>query len=144
MRFRAPLLISAVLIVAAGALAPVQAGTPKPFSKKVAFVDETPDPSGYLLGSEHCLGELPREKPVRVVLPAAGVLDISITGFTGEWSLLITEPSGKVIGSADADAPKTESTSLRLKQGGPVDILPCNLFGTFEATLSYSYRYKKP
>ena len=143
MRIRTTVVAGAVVVAAAGALAPAQAGPPKPFAKSVTFTDDTPDPTGYLLGSEHCLGELPREKPVRVVVPAAGVVDIAISGFTGEWSLLITEPSGKVVGSADADAPKTEATTLRLKKATTIDILPCNLFGTSEAKLTYSYRYKK-
>lgn len=141
---RALVTTSVLLLAAGGALAPAQAGPPKPFSKTMVFVDQTPDPSGYLLGPEHCLGQLPREKPVRVTVPAAGVLDIAITGFSGEWSLLIMDPSGKKIASADADAPATEATSLRLKQAAVLDILPCNLFGTFEATLTYSYRYKAP
>lgn len=129
--------------VAVAPLAPAQAGPPKPFSKTVTFTDATPDPSAYLLGPEHCQGRLPGESPVAVAIPGPGLVDIAITGFTGEWSLMITNPAGDVIGTADADAPATEAMTLRVRKAGTINILPCNIAGTSEATLSYSYRYKK-
>ena len=89
------------------------------------------------------MGRLPAEKPVPVTIPGPGNVEIAISGFTGEWSLMVTDAQGELIGSADADAPATESMSLRMKRSGKINILPCNLFGTFEAQLSYSYRYKK-
>ena len=143
MRSRTILLMGALVTVAAGSLAPAQAAPPKPFSKTVTFVDSTPDPSAYFLGPEHCQGKLPREAPVSVVIPGPGVVSIAITGFTGEWSLMITNPAGDVIGTADADAPATEAMTLRVKRAGRIDILPCNLAGSFEAKQSYGYRYKK-
>jgi hypothetical protein len=142
---RRPALLAGLLALtaAAGALAPAHAAPPKPFSKTVTFVDSTPDPSAYFLGPEHCLGQLPKEKPVQVALPGPGVVTIAITGFTGEWSLLVTNPAGDVIGVADADAPATEKLTMRVRKAQRIDILPCNLAGTFEAQLTYSYAYKK-
>lgn len=130
-------------VLAAGSLAPAQAGPPAPFSRTVTFVDNTPDPSGYVLGPEHCMGRLPAEQPVPVNVPGPGTVDIAISGFSGEWSLLITDKDGEVVGVADADAPATESMTMRLKRAGKINILPCNLFGTNEARLTYSYKYKK-
>lgn len=144
MKRRPTLLVGALVVTAAGMHAPAQAAPPpKPFSRTVVFVDQTPDPSAYFLGPEHCLGQLPREAPVQVQVPGPGVVDIAISGFTGEWSLLVFSQKGDVIGVADADAPATESMKLRVRKAGRIDILPCNLFGTFEATLTYSYAYKK-
>lgn len=143
MRIRATLLATLLAVATAGSLAPAFATTPAPFSKTVTFVDDTPDPSAFFLGPEHCQGQLPAESPVTVKIPSSGVVDIAISGFSGEWSLMITDQAGKVLGTADADAPATEATSLRMKRGGTINILPCNLAGTFEATLKYSYRYKK-
>lgn len=130
-------------VLAAGSLAPAQAGPPAPFSRTVIFVDNTPDPTGYVLGPEHCSGRLPAEAPVPVNVPGPGTLDIAISGFTGEWSLLVTDKDGEVIATADADAPATESMTMRLKRAAKINILPCNLFGTNEAKLTYSYKYKK-
>lgn len=140
---RRTVLTALALAVAAGALAPAHAAPPKPFTKTVTFVDQTPDPSAYFLGPEHCLGQLPREKPVSVAIPAAGTVAIAISGFTGEWSLLVMNPAGDVIGVADADAPATEKLTMKLRKAGRIDILPCNLFGTFEASLTYSWAPKK-
>jgi len=142
MRIRTIVVVGVLASSAATPLLPAQAGPPKPFSKTMVFVDDTPDPSAYFLGPEHCLGQLPREKPVPVTIPGPGVFDIAISGFTGEWSLLVAEPSGKIVATADADAPKTEATSIRFKKATKIEILPCNLAGTFEAKLVYSYKYK--
>ena len=134
------------LLCAAAVLAvvtPAEAAPPKGFSKTLTFVDETPDPSAYLLGPEHCLGRLPREKPVVVTIPGTGIVRIAISGFLGEWSLLVSNAAGDVIATADADAPATESLEMRLKKAQRIQILPCNLAGTFEAKLTYSYTYKK-
>ena len=147
MRVRPVLCAAAVCAVGpalAGTVLPQAAAAPPgPFSKTVTFVDSTPDPSAYILGPEHCLGQLPRENPVPVMIPAAGTVEISITGFTGEWSLLVTDPKGDVIATADADAPATEKLTMRVRKAGRIDILPCNLAGTFEAKLSYAYAPKK-
>lgn len=143
MRSRSLLLTAAVATMAAGAFTPAQAAPPASFSKTVTFVDKTPDPSAYFLGPEHCMGRLPAEKPVPVSIPGPGMVEIAISGFTGEWSLMVTDAAGDLIASADADAPATESMSLRMRRAGKINILPCNLAGTFEAQLRYSYRYKK-
>lgn len=140
---RTALLTSCLALLGGGLLAPAHAGPPASFSKTVTFVDRTPDPSAYFLGPEHCMGRLPAEKPVVVAIPASGVVSIDIRGFTGEWSLMVTNPKGAVIGVADADAPETESMKLKMKRAGTIHILPCNIAGTFEATLTYAYQYKK-
>lgn len=142
MRTRTTLVVGLMAMTVAVPLLPAQAGPPQAFSKSMVFVDKTPDPSAYLLGPEHCLGELPREKPVAVTIPGPGTLDVAISGFTGEWSLLIAGPNGKVVGTADAAAPATEATKIRFKKAMKIEILPCNLAGTFEAKLVYSYTYK--
>jgi len=143
MRYQTPLIASAILAVASVSLPAASAAPPAGFSKTMTFVDETPDPSAFFLGPEHCMGQLPAEKPVAVTIPGPGKVDVAISGFTGEWSLMITDAAGKVIATADADAPKTEATTLKMTRGGKINILPCNLAGTFEAKLTYAYRYKK-
>ena len=140
---RSVLALTCLGLLAAGSLAPAQAGPPKSFSKTETFVDSTPDPTAFVLGPEHCQGRLPAEDPVVVNLPGPGKVDIAISGFTGEWSLMVTNPKGAVIAVADADAPETESLTMRVKRAGAIHILPCNIAGTFEATLTYAYTYKK-
>lgn len=129
--------------VVAGPLAAAQAGPPSSFTRTVTFTDATPDPTAYLLGPEHCMGRLPAEDPVVVDIPGPGTVDVAIGGFTGEWSLMVTNAKGAVIAVADADAPATESLTLKMKRAGKINILPCNIAGTFEATLTYGYKFKK-
>lgn len=140
---RTLLVLPCLAVLAVGALTPAQAGPPKPFSKTVPFVDRTPDPSAFLLGPEHCMGRLPAEQPVVVDLPAAGTVAIAISGFSGEWSLMVTSDKGTVLGTADADAPATEAMTLKVKKAGKIKILPCNIAGTFDATLTYSWAPKR-
>ncbi|HVE73879.1 MAG TPA: hypothetical protein VNA30_02145 [Mycobacteriales bacterium] len=141
---RTLLLASCLAVVAAGSLAPAHAKPPKSFKRSVIFVDRTPDPIGFHVGPEHCRSYLgPMEKPVEVAIPGPGVVDVAISGFSGQWSLLIMDKDGEVLGTADADPPATEATTLRLKRAMKINILPCNNYGTFEATLTYGYTYKK-
>lgn len=140
---RIVLLAAGTALLAAGAFSPALAAPPSSFSKTVTFVDATPDPSGFLLGPEHCQGRLPAEQPVGVNIPGPGVVDVAISGFTGEWSLMITDKDGEVIATADADAPATEATSFRMKRAGKINILPCNIAGTSQASLKYGYTYKR-
>jgi hypothetical protein len=140
---RLPVIAAVPAIVAAGWFVPAQAAPPASFTKTVTFVDSTPDPTAFFLGPEHCMGRLPAEQPVEVKIPASGVVDVAISGFTGEWSLMITDPKGRVLTTADADAPETESTTFRMRRAGTINILPCNIAGTFEAQLTYGYTYKK-
>ena len=141
---RTVLLATGLAALSAGSyLAPALAGPPASFSRTVTFTDATPDPTAFVLGPEHCMGKLPAEAPVAVSIPGPGVVDIAISGFSGEWSLMITNKDGDVIGTADTDAPATESTTLRIKRAGTINILPCNIAGSFEAQLKYGYKYKK-
>lgn len=146
MRTRTMLVAGALATVAAASLSPAQAGPPKPFSKTMAFTDATPDPTGNAAATEqeHCRGELPREKPVEVMLPGPGVVEVSISGFQGDWTLMVTDKADKTLGGADVNPPATEAVRVVVKKAGPILISPCNLVGTSQATLTYSYRYKAP
>lgn len=147
MRLRTPLLIAALSVVAAGALAPAQsAPKPKSYEGSVQFTDATPDPTGNSASSEkeHCRGELPREKGVTLKVKDPGVVTVAISGFQGDWTLMITDDKDKMIAGADVNPPAYENAVVTLKKPATIVMYPCNLTGTFEATLSWSYRYKKP
>ncbi len=143
MRARTPLLTAAVCLVAAGSLAPAQAaGTPKPFKGSAVFHDATPDPAGG--STAHCVGALPMEKPLALKVPGPGVVTLGITGFVGDWAITVTDPSGKYLGGSDVNPPAQENAVITFKKAGTIQMLPCNLGGSFDATLSWAYRYKKP
>lgn len=122
-----------------------QAAPPKNFEKTVAFTDATPDPTGNLAATEaeHCLGELPREKPIELKVPGSGTVEVTISGFQGDWTLMITDAKGELITGADVNPPDTETASFPMKKAGTVNILPCNLAGTPQASVKMVYTFKK-
>ncbi len=147
MRLRTPLLTAVLCVVAAGALAPAQAAPkPKSYEGSVAFQDTTPDPTGNSAATdqEHCRGELPREKGVTLKVANPGVVTVSISGFQGDWTLMVTDDKDKTLGGADVNPPDYENAVITLKKPATIVMYPCNLVGSFDATLSWAYRYKKP
>jgi hypothetical protein len=121
------------------------AAPPKGFTKTVSYTDATPDPTGNAgSGNQgHCSGKLPAESGIAVNVPGPGNLDVSLGGFQGDWALQIKDASGEIIGGDDVNPPGYESTSVRLKKAATITILPCNLEGTPNATVTYTYTYKK-
>ena len=137
-------LLAATVGVALGTSA--NAAPPKGFTKTVSFTDATPDPSGNAnSGNEnHCSGELPQEDPISVKVPGPGNVEVSIKGFQGDWSLQIKDAAGEVMTGADVNPPSEfETASVRLKKAATINILPCNLAGTPQAEVTYTYSYKK-
>ena len=140
---------TAVITVVAASLSVAtvaNAAPPKNFKKTVTFTDATPDPTGNAgSGNEnHCSGQLPTEDPIQVKVPGPGYLEVSIAGFQGDWSLQIRDKDGEVLAGDDVNPPSEfESVSVRFKKAETVGILPCNLAGTPEAQVTYSYTYKK-
>ena len=147
MHGRRILLTASLCAIAAGSLAPAQAAPkPKPFTGSVMFTDMTPDPTGNSNASEkeHCRGELPREKGVILKVANPGVVTVSISGFQGDWTLMVTDDKDKMLDGADVNPPSFENAVVTLKKPGTIVMYPCNLAGTVEAKLSWAYRYKKP
>ena len=138
--------VIAALVAGLSVASVADAAPPKNFKKTVSFTDATPDPSGNAAsGNEnHCSGQLPQEAPISVKVPGPGYLEVSIAGFQGDWSLQVKDKDGEVLGGADVNPPSEfESVSIRFKKAETVGILPCNLAGTPQAEVTYSYTYKK-
>ena len=135
----------AVAVVAVPLGTTAHAATPKGFTKTVDFTDATPDPSGNAeSGNEmHCSGKLPQETPISVKLPGPGVVDVTLGGFQGDWALQIQDAAGGVLGGDDQNPPAYETAEVRVKKAATIKILPCNLEGTPQATVTYKYTYKK-
>jgi hypothetical protein len=134
---------AAVVALPLGAAA--HAAPPKSFTKTVSFTDATPDPSGNAeSGNEnHCSGALPQEAPITVKIPGPGMLDVTLGGFQGDWSLQLRDASGEVIAGDDVNPPDYETAGVRLRKAQTVQILPCNMAGTPQATVTYKYTYRK-
>ena len=139
-------LVALTTVAAAVSLAATaQAAPPKGFTKTVEFTDATPDPTGYASGSNetHCLGVLPMEAPIELKVPGPGMVDVALSGFQGDWSLMITDAGGEVLGGADTNPPEYETATVRLKKAMTLKIHPCNFAGTPQASVKITYKYKK-
>jgi hypothetical protein len=138
--------VIAALVAGLSVASVADAAPPKNFKKTVSFTDATPDPTGNAAsGNEnHCSGQLPQEAPISVKVPGPGYLEVSIAGFQCDWSLQVKDKDGEVLGGADVNPPSEfESVSIRFKKAATVGILPCNMSGTPQAEVTYSYTYKK-
>lgn len=139
-------LVALTTVAAAVSLAATaQAAPPKGFTKTVSFTDATPDPTGYASGASetHCLGLLPMEAPIELKVPGPGMVDVELSGFQGDWSLMITDAAGEVLGGADVNPPEFEAATVRLKKPATIKIHPCNFAGTPQASVKITYKYKK-
>jgi hypothetical protein len=144
MRIRTAVLAAVVAGVSLASVA--DAAPPKSFKKTVSFTDGTPDPTGNAESTNemHCSGKLPQEAPISVKIPGPGTLEVSIGGFQGDWALQLKDHTGEVIAGDDVNPPSAfESASVRFKKADTVAILPCNLEGTPQAEVTYSYTYRK-
>lgn len=121
------------------------AAGPKPFTKTVSYTDATPDPTGNLAATDaqHCEGKLGSDEGIKVKFPAAGTIDVAISGYSGDWALEVRDASGENVAGDDQNPPATESTSVRIKKAQVLQILPCNLAGTPQATVTYTWSPKK-
>ena len=137
--------LTATLVAAVSVAGAVQAAPPKGVEKTVSYTDPTPDPTGYTAGSDadHCRGALPMEAPIALKVPGAGTVEVSIGGFQGDWSLMITDSAGDTITGADVNPPEFESTSFKLKKAATVNIHPCNFAGSPQAQVTYKFTPKK-
>ena len=79
--------------------------------------------------------------------PGKGVLKATMSGFTGDWDLYLTDDSGApLLGSAQdqtAGAAAEESVELALKPKQTVNITPCNWAGAPEAEVHWEFVSKK-
>ena len=145
---RAPLALVLAAAVAAtaspsfAAPAPKSKPKPKPIEQEVAFTDATPDLTGLRPDSDsHCNGLLPQEAPYEFKAPAAGKLQVSISGFTGEWALELRDEKGRVLAEQDVSIPELEKLTIKLRKPAVVSIRPCNLAGGPDGLISLVFSY---
>jgi hypothetical protein len=135
--------LALVLIPSLALAAPsFAAPKPKPIKQTVPFRDATPDPSGIAVGSDgHCSGLLPREAPIVFKAPAAGKLDVSIRGFTGEWALQLRNDKDAVLAAEDVPPPDFEKLSIKIRKAATINVLPCNLAGSPDGIVDIVFTY---
>lgn len=136
---------TAVLVaLGTASLSPANAATKaKPFKGSQDYTDTTPDPTGSATDGSDCSSAIPgdplKEKGFTVNIPAPGKLKVALNN-TGDWALEIRDPKGTEIGSSDGGTPQDiEMATVKAKKAGKYTIIPCNLGGAPNVTVTYSY-----
>ena len=139
-------LATAAALLAVAAL-PADAAPRKPITKTYTATAPMPDPSNYAQqGYSVCAQNVPQSfhsEPFKA--PGAGKLKVEMSGFQGDWDLLIVDSKGAEIansgGTQPADPP-TEQLTIKVKKAGvSYNIIACNWAGGPTATVKYTFTF---
>jgi hypothetical protein len=143
--------LALVGVVAMAALAtPAGATTKKPISKTYTATAAAPDPSNYAGQSyDVCAQTVPGSfDKHEFASPGIGKLKVELSGYTGDWDLLITDAEGNEItssGGSDIGSPAaaaTEAATAKIKKAKQkYYIIACNWAGASTATVKYTFTY---
>jgi hypothetical protein len=142
-----PALALAAALLAAGATG--QAGAaPKPITKTYTATAPLPDPTNYAPNATYsvCGQTVPQSfyvEPFKA--PGVGKLKVEMSGFQGDWDLLITDQKGAELGNSGGTQPAdppTETATVKVKKAGStINIISCNWAGGPTATVKYTITY---
>lgn len=145
-----PLLVTAAALAVAGTAVPSTAA-PKPITKTYTATAPAPDPTNYLPSAKYSVCEMTVPQSFHTETfkaPAPGKLAVKMTGFSGDWDMLLLDSKGTEITNAGASdigspaTPATESMSTKVKKGGTTyRIIACNWAGGPTATVTYTFTY---
>ena len=147
---RTAALVVASLAVAAVAAPPAMAAPKKkPITKTYTVTAPAPDPTNYgqpAGASKYsvCAMNVPSSfDRTEFAVPAAGSLTVEVSGFQGDWDLLLIDSDGEELSTGgSSDLGGAETTDVRFKKAQKVSIVACNWAGTPTATVKYTFTYK--
>ena len=138
--------LAAAALIAAGLAMPTTAA-PKPITKTYTATAPMPDPTNYAQqGYSVCAQNVPQSFHVEnFKAPAPGKLKIEMSGFQGDWDLLLTDGKGSELansGLTQPADPPTESLTVKVKKkGADFRIIACNWAGGPTGTVKYTFTY---
>jgi energy-converting hydrogenase Eha subunit A len=143
---RTAALVVASLAVAAVAAPPAMAAPKKkPITKTYDVTAVAPDPTNYAgQGYSVCAQNVPGSfDKTTIQIPAAGSLVVQLSGFQGDWDLLLEDADDSELSTGgSSDLGGAEEASARFKKAQKVSIVACNWAGTPTATVKYTFTYK--
>jgi hypothetical protein len=147
---RALVLGLAVTAVVAGQSGAFGAAKKKPITKSWTTMAPTPDPTNARPDPPYsvCPQLVPLSYGTETFkAPAAGKLVVSITGFQGDWDLLVMDGKKREIaasgngGYGTPATPSTEKLTLKIKKAGTYSIVSCNWAGSPISNGTYTFTY---
>jgi hypothetical protein len=144
-----------VLGLAATAVVGSQAGAlgaakKKPITKKWTTTAPTADPTNASPQTPYsvCPQVVPLSYGIETFkAPAPGKLVVSITGFQGDWDLLVMDGKKREVGASGNGGygtpatPSTEKLTLKIKKAGTYSIVSCNWAGSPISNGTYTFTY---
>ena len=118
----------------------------KPIEKSYSVTAPTPDPTNWAGGSYSvCAQVVPQSFHVEEFAgPEPGTIKVTLTGFQGDWDLLMTDDKGReVAAGGSSDLGGTETMTYKMKKAGTINIIACNWAGSPTATAKYVFTYAK-
>jgi hypothetical protein len=143
---RTAALVVASLAVAAVAAPPALAAPKKkPITKTYAVTAPAPDPSNYAMqGYSVCAQNVPSSFDKQTFqVPAAGTLAVELSGYTGDWDLLLEDSDdSELAAGGSSGVSDVESVDVRFKKAQKVSIVACNWAGAPTASVKYTFTFK--
>jgi hypothetical protein len=149
-----PLVLAGTLV--ATGFAGSASAAKKPITKTYTATAPAPDPTNYLgtagaASYSVCEQRVPQSYHVQSFTPpAVGKLKVQLSGFTGDWDLLLTNASNTELtygGSSGVNTPQSptagdESVTIKIKKAKQkVNIIACNWAGSATGTVKYTFTY---
>jgi hypothetical protein len=136
--------VAGLVVAAPGALA-----DGKPVEEEYAATAPTPDPTNYAgaatgEGYSVCAQNVPGSFQVdQFKAPSAGKLKVDLTGFAGDWDLLLIDDKGaELAAGGSSDVSNGETAGVTLKKPATIQIVACNWAGGPTATVKYVFTPK--
>jgi hypothetical protein len=143
---RTAALVVASLAVAAVAAPPAMAAPKKkPITKTYAVTAPLPDPSNYgMQGYSVCAQNVPSSFDKQTFqVPAAGTLAVELSGYTGDWDLLLEDSDdSELTAGGSSGISDVETAEVRFKKPQKVSIVACNWAGGPTASVKYTFTFK--
>jgi len=147
---RKALPVALALVVAAGGLAPSFAAPPKPITESYAVQGApVPVPATGTTCLEPALEGI--SMTTKTIKPTgAGVLEVTLTDFNGDWDITVKNDKGAAMASggptttptAVTQTGVTEKLQMKIKKGMTLNISVCNFLGGPTANAKYTFTYK--
>ena len=142
----------AVTVAAAGiSAAPAALSAPKKktVTKTYTITVPTPDPTNYAgtagVGKYSvCAQNVPQSYHVEEFkVPAAGTLDVTLSGYTGDMDLLLMDAEKEELAFGGSDGVSdTEQAVVKFKKATTAYIVGCNWAAAPTGTIKYVFTYK--
>jgi hypothetical protein len=143
---RTAALVVASLAVAAVAAPPAMAAPKKkPITKTYAVNAPAPDPTNYAgQGYSVCAQNVPGSFDKQTIqIPAAGSLQVELSGFQGDWDLLLEDADdSELTTGGSSNLGGSETAESRFKKAQKVSIVACNWAGSPTATVKWTFNFK--